>query len=60
MFLEITVYVISEIEGLALLFDDALFSLKSSIQFSWGKNTLHGYSQSNYHQIYLADIHGSY
>ena len=25
-----------------------------------GKNTLHGYSQSNYHSIHLADIHQSY
>ena len=48
-FLELKVYLTSDIEEFALLWDIALFFMKSSIQFLGGKNTLQGYSQSDYH-----------
>ena len=60
MSLEIKVYLVRDIEGFVLRFNSALILLKSSILFLGGKNTLYGYSQSNYHPIHRADIHRSY
>ena len=60
VFLEIKPYLARDIKRFALLFHNALFLLKSSIKFFLGENNLHGYSQSNFHPIPLADIHRSY
>ena len=48
------------IEVFFLLCDTAFFLLNSSILFLLGKNTLHGYSQLDYHLIHLADNHRYY
>ena len=46
-------------EEFIILWNPQLFLLKSLIQFSLGRNTLHGYSQSDHHLTCVADIHRS-
>ena len=55
-FLRLKVYLALYIEELALLCNIMLFLLKSLIQCFGGKNSLHGYSQSDYHQIYFTGL----